>query len=315
MATTELGTLKRVDVRNAWSHEAYDFTPWLAENLERLSVELGLELELEGQEVDVGSYRADIVARVPQTDDRVLIENQLEFADLQHLGQVLAYLAGLEAKIVVWIAKGFRDEHISAIRWLNEHTVDPFAFFAVQVGVVQIGNSELAPVFEVLERPNKWDRQVQEAGQSGELTEIGKLKRDFWAHLAERRPEAPKLRSGYAGANFWHSVEKTDFLAVQFVAYGQVGIYVSGLRDEARQNFLVRLHKFRSHFEDAFEGEDFSEEKNASCLLVLKIGSYDQRNWDEMADWLDEHRQKYVEILSGDSCATDQEQIDKTESP
>ena len=160
---------------SAWSHEAYDFTPWLAENLERLSVELGLELELEGQEVDVGSYRADIVARVPQTDDRVLIENQLEFADLQHLGQVLAYLAGLEAKIVVWIAKGFRDEHISAIRWLNEHTVDPFAFFAVQVGVVQIGNSELAPVFEVLERPTEWDRQVQEAGQSGELTEIGKL--------------------------------------------------------------------------------------------------------------------------------------------
>ena len=102
MTITKLGTLQRVDVRKAWSHEAHDFTPWLAENLERLSAELGLELELEGQEVDVGSYRADIVARVPQTDDRVLIENQLEFADLLHLGQVLAYLAGLEAKIVVW---------------------------------------------------------------------------------------------------------------------------------------------------------------------------------------------------------------------
>ena len=82
-----------------------------------------------------GPIGPTIVARVSQTDDRVLIENQLELADLQHLGQLLAYLAGLEAKLVVWIAKGFRDEHLSAIRWLNEHTVDPFAFFAVKISV------------------------------------------------------------------------------------------------------------------------------------------------------------------------------------
>ena len=161
MSIPKLGRLERVDVRKAWSHEAQDFTPWLADNLGRLSSQLGIDLELEGTEVEVGSYRADIVARVPQTDDRVLIENQLELANLQHLGQVLAYLAGLEAKIVVWIAKGFKDEHLSAIRWLNEHTVAPFAFFAVQVGVVQIADSQLAPVFEVLERPNDWNRQVQ----------------------------------------------------------------------------------------------------------------------------------------------------------
>ena len=131
MTTAKLGTLERVDVRKAWPHEAMDFTPWLAENLNRLAAELGLELELEDTEKHVGPYRADIVARVPLTDDRVLIENQLEWANLQHLGQVLAYLAGLEAKIVVWIATGFLDEHRTAIRWLNEHTVGGFAFFAV----------------------------------------------------------------------------------------------------------------------------------------------------------------------------------------
>ena len=153
MNIPKLGTLERVDVRQAWSHEAHNFTPWLADNLDRLSNQLGIELELEGTEVYVGPYRADIVARVPQSDDLVLIENQLEDANLQHLGQVLAYLAGLEAKIVVWIAKGFRDEHLSAIRWLNEYTASPFAFFAVKVGVVQIGDSPFAPVFRCTRTP------------------------------------------------------------------------------------------------------------------------------------------------------------------
>ena len=116
MITTKLGTLERVDVRKAWAHEAYNFTPWLAQSLSRLSDELGVELEVEDTEVYIGPYRADIVARVPQTDELVLIENQLEWANLQHLGQVLSYLAGLEARIVIWIATGFLDEHLSAIR-------------------------------------------------------------------------------------------------------------------------------------------------------------------------------------------------------
>lgn len=123
----QLGTLEAVDVRQAWRHEAQDFTPWLAANLDRLASVLGVELECEDTEVRVGPYRADIVARIPQDDSRVLIENQLGDADLRHLGQLLAYLAGLEAKMVIWVATGFDEAHRSAIRWLNEHTADPFA--------------------------------------------------------------------------------------------------------------------------------------------------------------------------------------------
>ena len=126
----ELGVLEHVDVREVWRHEAQDFTPWLAENLDKLSAILDVDLEREGVEVHVGPYRADIAARIPQDDTRVLIENQLDEANLQHLGQVLAYLAGLDAKIVVWIAAGFNEAHLSAIRWLNEHTADPFAVCA-----------------------------------------------------------------------------------------------------------------------------------------------------------------------------------------
>ena len=299
MATTELGTLKHVDVRKAWPHEAHDFTPWLADNLDCLSSELSLELELEGQEVDVGSFRADIVARVPQTDDRVLIENQLEWADLQHLGQVLAYLAGLEARIVVWIAKGFRDEHLSAIRWLNEHTVGPFAFFAVEVRVVQIGDSQLAPVFDVLERPNEWNRHVQQVSQSDELTGSRKAKRDFWRHFAAKWPNVLNLPPDYAGFNPGSWVNEVDLKVRLWLASESVGLDVVGRKRDTRENVKERMDPYREHFQRAFE-DVASYGEQEWWITSLTVGStYDRRHWDDMADWIADRFQKYEEILRG----------------
>lgn len=300
MTTTELGTLERVDVRSAWPHEVYDFTPWLAENLERLASELSLELELEGQEVDVGSYRADIVARVPQTDDRVLIENQLKWADLQHLGQVLAYLAGLEAKIVVWIAKGFRDEHLSAIRWLNEHTVGPFSFFAVEVRVVRIGDSQLAPVFDVLERPNEWNRQVQRVSQSDELTGGRKAKRDFWHHFAAKWPNVLNLPPDYAGFNPGRWIDDSDLKVRLWLASESVGLDVVGRKSDTREDVRERMDPYRELFQRAFEDVgSYGEEE--WWVTWLTVGStYDRRHWDDMADWIAVRFQKYIEIFSGD---------------
>ena len=283
-------------MRQAWSHEAHDFTPWLAENLKRLSSVLGLELELEGQEVNVGSYRADIVARVPQTDDRVLIENQLENADLQHLGQVLAYLAGLEAKIVVWIARGFRDEHLSAIRWLNEHTVDPFAFFAVKVSVVQIGDSPLAPVFEVLERPNEWNRQVQEAGRIAERARVTQLKREFWAHYLATHDGAP-IPPDFSHHTFSYFVEEAGLRIYQFVAYRDVGLYLKASGHETGEDFEARIGPYRELFQSRIENVSYRK-WNWNWVTTLDVGNtYDRSNWDEMANWLENQRQNYEEIL------------------
>lgn len=297
MNSEKLGTLERVDVRKAFRDEAKDFTPWLAENLNLLSSVLGIELELEGKEVYVGSIRADIVARVLHSDERVLIENQLENANLQHLGQILAYLAGLDAKIVVWIAKGFDDEHLSAIRWLNEHTADPFAFFAVQVGVVQIGDSPLAPVFEILERPNKWDRQVHEVSKSGELSSSGQFRRSFWEYFSVRRPEAPDLQPGYAGSNIWHDVHEVGLRVVQFLAAKGVGVYVTGKWGETQTEVEPQIAPLQGFFSTALEADNFSHNGNHWYVTELKIDAYDRDNWDAMVDWLDDQRQKYEEIL------------------
>ena len=154
----EFGRLEPVDLRTAWKHEALNFTPWLTENLDRLSQAIGIEMSLEDTEVKIDRFSADILARNAQDDSLVLIENQLDWSDHTHLGQILTYLAGLQAQSVIWVASGFEEAHLSAIRWLNEHTAEPFAFFAVRVGVVRIGASPMAPVFEVIERPLEWDR-------------------------------------------------------------------------------------------------------------------------------------------------------------
>src|SRR5205823_7927290 len=124
MSTKDLGRLQKVDLREAWTSECSDFTPWLAQeaNLQLLGETIGIELELESQEKGVGPFRADILCKDTATDNWVLIENQLERTDHTHLGQLITYAAGLNAVTIVWIADRFTEEHRAALDWLNEHT-------------------------------------------------------------------------------------------------------------------------------------------------------------------------------------------------
>lgn len=293
MNTTKaaLGSLETADLREAWNHEAHDFTPWLAENLDRLGSELGVELEKEATEMHVGPYRADIVARTRTDDSRVLIENQLEEANMQHLGQLLAYLAGLEAKIVVWIARGFDEAHRSAVRWLNDHTVAPYAFFAVRVRVVRIGNSPLAPVFEILERPSNWDRSVRETATREGLSEVGQFRRDFWAHVAKRHPS--DVRPGYAGSNVYHFVEEAGLRISQYLAVQGVGIYLCGKHGESSDAASSRIDPYLEPLRAVHEVERIDD----SGGTFLRIKTSDRANWDRMAHWLHDHRLSYESVL------------------
>ena len=298
MSDINLGKLERVEVRKAWEHEAQHFTPWLADNLDLLGEELGIKLELKGEEVYVGPYRADIMAQNPDDGSIVLIENQLETADLKHLGQILAYTAGLDARTIVWVATDFNDIHRSAIRWLNEHTVAPFAFFAVQVSLVQIGDSQLAPVFEVLERPNEWERQVQDASQHGELSEVGRHRREFWAHFARRIPDAPGLRPGYAYSNIYYKVEESNIRISQYIAKERVGVYLIGDRGESMDVVAPRIEPYVKSIEKTVEKSDhYTYGDNYRCGINLYMDSHDRENWDKMVDWLDDRRRRYEEVL------------------
>jgi len=299
MNDSNLGKLERVEVREAWPHEAHDFTPWLADHLDELGAQLGLELELNDTEMAVGPYRADIVARNRRDQSVVLIENQLATADLQHLGQILAYMAGLDAHIIIWVATGFRDIHRTAIRWLNEHTVDPFAFFAVQLSVVRIGDSRRAPVFEILERPNEWERRVREAGQRAGMSELAQFRREFWAHYMARIKDAPGLRTGYAGSNVWQRIDGLGVTLVQYLARGSVGVYLIGEWGEAVEAARARIEPHREALRACLDGgEEPRDDQDYLCLVKLDIDTHERANWDRMVNFLHDRRRRFESVLT-----------------
>ena len=229
MTIPELGNLEEVDLRQAWPHEARSFTPWLSENLEILSSVIGIPLELEGQEVAVEQFSADILARNPRDDSRVLIENQLEQSNHEHMGQIMTYLAGLDVNTVIWIAAGFKEPHLSAIRWLNEHTIEPFAFFAIKLKIVRIADSPMAPVFEVVVKPNTWERQLQSiAKETQSLSVVGELRRKFWTCYLEKYPEEAQYGSANGSSNRWRTVTEADLVVSSYMAKRSVGLFVRG---------------------------------------------------------------------------------------
>lgn len=211
---TIFGQLVDLAPREAWKHEAHAFTPWLADNIELLSQAVGIPIELEGQEVRVDTFAADILGRNSLDDTIVLIENQLEVSDHTHLGQILTYLSGLDARTVIWISPQFREPHLSAIRWLNQHTDDEFAFFAVRLRVVRIGDSPFAPIFEVLEKPSGWERDLKAAAKSAANdSDITRRRLAYWRRSLERHPDLAEfgLRVTGTTSQCWCLGERRTF--------------------------------------------------------------------------------------------------------
>lgn len=204
MSNHDLGRLEPVNPRSIWPHEALNFTPWLAQNADRLADALGIELEFEATEHAVGGYSLDVIGK-DQTNGVVLIvENQLGDSDHGHLGQLLTYAAGTAASTIVWITTRFRDEHRQALTWLNEHTDQDTHFFGVELEVVRIGNSAPAPLFKVVALPNDWQKSVRASTVSAGAGTRNELYRQFWAKLLERiKAEHPSWTRASGAAQNW----------------------------------------------------------------------------------------------------------------
>ncbi len=188
MTTPKLGRLEKLDLRDAWKNEAGDFTPWLAseENIKLLGDAMNLDLEVQQQEAQVGPFRADILCRNTADNSLVLVENQLERTDHRHLGQLFTYAAGLDAVAVVWIASQFTEEHRAAMDWLNRITHDGFHFFGLEIELWRIGESEPAPKFNIVAKPNDWSKVVKEASSGGgERTPSQQKQAEFWTDFGK----------------------------------------------------------------------------------------------------------------------------------
>ncbi len=170
-----LGTLKEItDLRSVWPHEALNFTPWVAENVDLLADAVGLDITVDETESSVGDFNVDIYASETGTDRKIIIENQLEDTDHDHLGKLITYASGKDADVVIWVVKHAREEHKAAVEWLNNHTDDKIGFFLCEIKLFQIGDSDIAPSFTVVERPNDWTKEIKKTSSSRNYDVLGR---------------------------------------------------------------------------------------------------------------------------------------------
>jgi hypothetical protein len=302
MTDIRFGRLEDLPLREAWKHEAHQFTPWLAENIDHLSDAIGIPLELTGTEVAVETFSADILARNPMDDSVVLIENQLSTTDHTHLGQIMTYLAGLDAQTVVWIAPAFREPHLSAIRWLNEHTSDGFSFFAVKARVVRIGDSPYAPIFEVVEKPNDWERAVAAKTRGGKpgSDERNEKRLAFWQAYLDRVPEAAEwglrpLRLSTAWVPI-HGLGEEAYLSL-WIGKDKCGASLRGARGSDGQTLGEKLapaaDALSLRLGATFDGD--------SGQFLSKHGEWnynDPDHWADAIDWMENVRKEYQQAIT-----------------
>jgi hypothetical protein len=306
-----LGNLEKVELRDVWRSEGSDFTPWLAreENLAKLGETLDLELELESQEKNVGPFRADILCKDINSQDWVLIENQIERTDHNHLGQIITYAAGLKAVTIIWVSARFTDEHRAALDWLNEITEEGVNFFGIEIELWKIGDSPVAPKFNVVSKPNLWTHTVSQATQrieAGELSETKKLQLEYWTKFQTlMKKKQGSLRPQKPSPQHWmnFAIGRSNFHLFAFTNTIEkrigIGLVVKG--PNAKAHFHL-LNSEKAEIEKEFgQTLDWKElpTKIESRIMLNKFDSdlADTKRWDEYCLWMAEILEKYSKVF------------------
>ena len=313
MSDPTFGRLEKLEPRDYWPNEASNFTPWLAEppNIRLLGEAIGVELEVETVEAAVGPFAADIVCRSLGDEHRVVIENQLERTNHDHLGKLLTYAGGLDdVRTTVWIAPEIREEHRAALDWLNSVTGEDVNFFGVELQVWKIGGSLPAPKFEVAVKPNDWVETVRGTTKSGDELSAGKkLQLDYWTafrdYLQDResevRPQKPapqhwaNVSIGRSGARLTAIAGTWDEDQKAYVnGLNRVDLVLDG--DDSKELF-GRLQAERETIE-AELGESLTwhnPERARMCRVYTRrlVDLGDRDDWSNQFDWLEDQLQRF----------------------
>ena len=301
-----LGTLKKIDLREAWKHEANDFTKWLAleANLSLLAEEIGIDLKLVQVEAAVGDFSCDIVAEEENTGRTIIIENQLEVTDHRHLGQIITYASGHDAKVVIWVVKDVREEHRQAIDWLNNHTDDTIEFFLVKIELWQIAESPYAPKFDIICKPNDWAKAVKASHVgSQELTDTKLKQLEFWTQFKEyAQQHQTNLHVQKPYPAHWTNISVGSSQAtVSLTIQSQKGEFGTELyiqdNKELYEQLLARKNDIESELGETLVWMALPGKK-ASRIKAITIGDLDNKSgWDGYFEWLLRKAEKFQSVF------------------
>jgi hypothetical protein len=281
----DFGILKRVDLREVWSKEASEFTPWLAENLSALGEALGMELEIQSREAACGDFSCDLLARDLGGNRVVVIENQLSSTDHDHLGKLITYASGLDAGVVVWIAPEIREEHRQALDWLNQRTDPTVDFFGVVVEVLKIDDSRPAFSLRPIAFPNQWRKVTIVTAGGGKPSGRGEAYRAFFQDLIDELRERHKFTNARVGQpqnwyNFASGVSSVTY-GLSFAQGGQVRaeVYIDTEDAEGNKAIFDALEKDK----ETMEGEvgaplkwERLNHRRASRIAIYRPGAIDE---------------------------------------
>ena len=314
MTTPNLAKIERVDLRDAWPNEAQDFTPWLADNIEALGEALGMDLEIQQTEAPVGGYSLDVLATDLDQNRTVVIENQLEPANHNHLGKLLTYAAWHDANVIVWLAREFGDEHLQALNWLNQRTDEDTEFFGVEVELWRIGNSLPAPHFKTVGPPN----ELSKVPDRSKPATLGQEQNYEW-----RRGliEELKQKIGFSARRTIRS--DATYLAVEFPIQnaryaarwpnGNLGfeLMLRKVGHEGRdwnQRVFEALKQQELIIENGIKESgdaervvwDSTEGRQRSRITIHRDGNVfqDTESWGEYHDWLIRKFSRFQEVLT-----------------
>lgn len=283
---------QETNLRKVWPNEAKDFTPWLAEHLEYIGNILEMDLELVETESKVGGYSADILAKAENsesdTESYIVIENQLEDSNHDHLGKLITYASGKKAKAIVWVVKTAREEHREAIKWLNDNTNSELSFYLFEIELWHIGNSKLAPKFNVVERPNEWAKVVK---TSNDVSDTKVLQLEFWQAFidyASKTSFAKSFRMPSAHPQNWFNLaigsSKCNICleAKKQKQEATVGIYIY-----EDKSLYHKIESDKQAVEIALNSNiHWTEAKKASRFYESKsFDMADSSTWEEVFKW------------------------------
>ena len=301
----KLGKMIRItDLRSVWPHEANDFTKWLAqeENLTLLGDAIDIELELEERESSVGSFNVDIFAKEVGTNRRVIIENQLEDTNHDHLGKLITYASGKGAEVIVWVVKRARDEHRQAIEWLNQHTDSNIGFFLLEIELWQIGDSEKAPRFNIVEKPNDWTKTMKSIEG---LSNTDLLKLEFWTGFNDAMSNNSDFTRNFharkASPQHWYD------LSIGSSAY-HVGLTINTQKQNIGTEIYINddkelFERFKMHKDEIStmlnsEVEWREAKKACRIFITTNINPKKRDCWPKAYNWFLEKAIIYKEIAS-----------------
>jgi hypothetical protein len=301
-----LSKLKKVDLREEWKHEATDFTNWLAqdENLQLLSEEIGIDISLVQTEASVGKFSVDILAEEDNTGRKIVIENQLETTNHDHLGKIITYASGFDAEIVIWIVKDVRDEHKQAVDWLNEHTDDKINIFAIRMELWQIGDSPYAPKFYVVSKPNDWAKAIKtSASRSSDLSDRKLMQLEFWTQFKEyASANGATLRLRKAYPQHWYDISIGN-------SKSHLSLVVDADNEQIRCEFYIpdskplftALHGNKEAIESKLPHElewmELEGKKASRIRTIHTIDVADNANWEASFQWLMNTAQEFHAVF------------------